>query len=89
MPLFSARYNAQLSSPKRYYKLSALRRNHQTQRKTKMPRVEGLLELFVMCVAQVTMNEKESLLLSHYTIGLGSHFHSVHTCYQPNVTHDL
>ena len=39
--------NAQLSSPKRNYQLSAQHRNHQTQRKTKMPRVEGLLELFV------------------------------------------
>ncbi len=42
------RYNAQLSSPKRYYQLSVQHRNHQIQRKTKMPRVEGLLELFVM-----------------------------------------
>ncbi|WP_217525228.1 hypothetical protein, partial [Vibrio metschnikovii] len=41
-------HNAQLSSPKRYYQLSAQHHNHQTQRKTKMPRVEGLLELFVI-----------------------------------------
>ncbi len=41
-------YNAQLSSPKRDYQLPAQHRNHQTQRKTKMPRVEGLLELFVI-----------------------------------------
>ncbi len=43
-------HNAQLSSPKRDYQLSAQHRNHQTQRKTKMPRVEGLLELFVSCL---------------------------------------
>ncbi len=42
------RYNAQLSSPKRNYQLPAQHRNHQIQRKTKMPRVEGLLELFVI-----------------------------------------
>ncbi|MCF1554504.1 hypothetical protein LRN70_23925, partial [Escherichia coli] len=43
----------QLSSPKRYYQLSAQHRNHQTQRKTKMPRVEGLLELFVIFQFQI------------------------------------
>ncbi len=53
--------NAQLSSPKRYYQLSAQRRNHQTQRKTKMPRVEGLLELFVMYVSQLPLNKYASV----------------------------
>ena len=46
-------HNAQLSSPKRNYQLPAQHRNHQTQRKTKMPRVEGLLELFVMYVPEI------------------------------------
>ncbi|ASJ38519.1 hypothetical protein TI24_13345 [Vibrio vulnificus] len=42
------KHNAQLSSPKRPGSPSALRRKHKTQRKPKVPRVEGLLELFVM-----------------------------------------
>ncbi|EMF9085934.1 hypothetical protein V4U76_004318 [Vibrio vulnificus] len=42
------KHNAQLSSPKRPEPLSALHRKHQTRRKPKVPRVEGLLELFVM-----------------------------------------
>ncbi|MBD1560043.1 hypothetical protein HC752_24325 [Vibrio sp. S9_S30] len=41
-------HNAQLSSQKRTNAVSANHRKHSTQRKLKMPRVFGLLELFVM-----------------------------------------
>ncbi|MBD1559963.1 hypothetical protein HC752_23880 [Vibrio sp. S9_S30] len=44
----SKRYNAQLSSQKRTNAVSANYPKHKTQRKLKMPRVFGLLELFVM-----------------------------------------
>uniref|UniRef100_UPI00142D947F hypothetical protein n=1 Tax=Vibrio penaeicida TaxID=104609 RepID=UPI00142D947F len=44
----SKRYNAQLSSQKRTNAVSANYPNHKTHRKLKMPRVFGLLELFVM-----------------------------------------
>ncbi len=45
---FSKRYNAQLSSQKRTNTVSANYPKHKTQRKLKMPRVFGLLELFVV-----------------------------------------
>ena len=52
------RYNAQLSSPKRPGSPSALRRKHKTRRKPKVPRVEGLLELFVIYTFDANGNLK-------------------------------
>ncbi|PKF76472.1 hypothetical protein CW749_26885 [Vibrio sp. vnigr-6D03] len=46
----SKRYNAQLSSQKRTNAVSANYPKHKTQRKLKMPRVFGLLELFVVAI---------------------------------------
>ncbi|WP_308169443.1 hypothetical protein, partial [Vibrio metschnikovii] len=61
--------NAQLSSPKRDYQLPAQHRNHKTQRKTKMPRVEGLLELFVRCVLNIiTKKNHQSLVFISFKI---------------------
>ncbi|PKF76447.1 hypothetical protein CW749_26995 [Vibrio sp. vnigr-6D03] len=52
----SKRYNAQLSSQKRTNAVSANYLNHQTQRKLKMPRVFGLLELFVVAIQANRLN---------------------------------
>ncbi|PKF77159.1 hypothetical protein CW749_23345 [Vibrio sp. vnigr-6D03] len=46
----SKRYNAQLSSQKRTNVVSANYPKHKTHRKLKMPRVFGLLELFVVAI---------------------------------------
>ena len=46
----SKRYNAQLSSQKRTNVASANYPKHKTHRKLKMPRVFGLLELFVWII---------------------------------------
>ncbi|RTZ21064.1 hypothetical protein EKN09_21260 [Vibrio penaeicida] len=53
---FSKRYNAQLSSQKRTNAASASYLNHQTHRKLKMPRVFGLLELFVVAIQANKLN---------------------------------
>ncbi|RTZ19666.1 hypothetical protein [Vibrio penaeicida] len=46
----SKRYNAQLSSQKRTNTVSANYLKHKTHCKLKMPRVFGLLELFVVAI---------------------------------------
>ncbi|MDP2576004.1 hypothetical protein Q8W40_27765 [Vibrio penaeicida] len=55
-PEFSKRYNAQLSSQKRTNAASANYPKHKTQRKLKMPRVFGLLELFVVAIQANRLN---------------------------------
>ncbi|PKF80627.1 hypothetical protein CW749_05495 [Vibrio sp. vnigr-6D03] len=67
---FSKRYNAQLSSQKRTNAVSANYLKHKTQHKLKMPRVFGLLELFVVAI-QVTNslgNEALSLHSMNYIL---------------------
>ncbi|GLQ74062.1 hypothetical protein GCM10007932_34230 [Vibrio penaeicida] len=52
----SKRYNAQLSSQKRTNSASANYLKHKTHRKLKMPRVFGLLELFVVAIQAKRLN---------------------------------
>ncbi|WP_180958475.1 hypothetical protein [Vibrio sp. vnigr-6D03] len=52
----SKRYNAQLSSQKRTNAASANYPKHKTHRKLKMPRVFGLLELFVVAIQANRLN---------------------------------
>ncbi|PKF76466.1 hypothetical protein CW749_26855 [Vibrio sp. vnigr-6D03] len=49
-------HNAQLSSQKRTNAVSANYFKHKTQRKLKMPRVFGLLELFVVAIQTNRLN---------------------------------
>ncbi|PKF76261.1 hypothetical protein CW749_27945, partial [Vibrio sp. vnigr-6D03] len=59
----SKRYNAQLSSQKRTNAVSANYPKHKTQRKLKMPRVFGLLELFVRAIQTKNSLGNEALSL--------------------------
>ncbi|PKF77234.1 hypothetical protein CW749_22965 [Vibrio sp. vnigr-6D03] len=59
----SKRYNAQLSSQKRTNAASASYRKHKTHRKLKMPRVFGLIELFVVAIQAENSLGNEALSL--------------------------
>ncbi len=66
----SKRYNAQLSSQKRTNAASANYPKHKTQRKIKMPRVFGLLELFVVAqqITNLLGNDALSLHSMNYIL---------------------